>query len=71
MQEENTRTTKNIVRARYSRSLANNLREQWLLVDLDLKGWDRILLIVCNEQNLRHLGHSAVWYGDGTFSVAP
>ena len=44
--------------------------ELWLLVDLDLEGSDRILLF-CTEQNLRHLRRSAVWYGDGTFSVAP
>ena len=44
--------------------------DNWLLVDITLEGTDRVI-IFCTEQNLRHLGRSTIWYGDGTFSVAP
>lgn len=43
--------------------------DQWLLCDTHY-GSDR-LLIFCTDTNLRHLCRSTVWYGDGTFSVAP
>ena len=44
--------------------------DNWLLSDISLEGTDRVILF-STEQNLRHLGRSTVWYGDGTFSVAP
>ena len=42
---------------------------QFLLCDVQLES-DR-LIIFCTDGNLRQLCRSHVWYGDGTFSVAP
>ena len=47
----------------------NSRGEQWLLVDRVNDG-DR-MIIFCTERCLQYLCNSSVWYGDGTFSVAP
>jgi len=48
----------------------NSKGDRWLCAELDFEGDDKIL-IFCTHRNLTYLCQSSVWYGDGTFSVAP